>query len=327
MPLRERVVVSLHGQGFSNEEINRRMKERFRRGFDTNRIAKLRDHMTELANQFLSNPSPWVAPEIDPGYLPGVEEAVVVADAGSNNLASVDGGTRTVLSYENEKAEDAAGRWDANGKIGGLTFEQADSADSANSRGGKLQTDLLREGREPIQFDPNQIVSGRDDVYGGEISRLADQQRFESNFSEAELRVLRQQSDANGVNLPKIMRELSECAALAAVVKDDPLLAKDRLEELDTVPGTLFRVAAQLGMSIEAFRDALRVADRANIGTDGLGSLMADMITFNDRRQAEEHAAQEDRARENRRMRRKRDQGLLRGVPVRVKKGRKVVLR
>ncbi len=140
---------------------------------------------------------------------------------------------------------------------------------------------------------------------------LADRQRYASKFTEPELRLLRQQSDAADVNLQGIMAVLSEhvakteeqAAVVAQPTQEQPLAG------MDAVEAQLFRIALQLGLSVQTFRELLREADRQSLDWDW-DSLLSDALAAKQRAMREPQPPPPTRG---------RDRKSGRSIPVTVK--------
>jgi hypothetical protein len=309
--------------GISDIEANRRTKELYGRGVDRERIAELRAELTKTADRWLTiSPEELPAPVVDAGRVTDISQ---LPAAPTSDLEAVDGGTRAMLAYETETLGEAASRYDATSVGGAFGVMEADTADSANSRGGQSQSEALQGGwgHGRRHYDVDQLASGRDG-YGGEPARLADQQRFASNFTEAELRALRQQADAADMNVRKLMVELSEAQAKVKEQTEAPAPGQEQLiEGMDPVTQALFYIAAQAQMSIHTFREVLQAADRAEVSPDGLGELLTGLVGFNNRRQAQEQKAQEERRQAESSVRRRRRKNVSKSATVRVKPRRR----
>jgi hypothetical protein len=298
--------------GITDTEVHRRVKAQYG-SFNHERVPELRAELNKIVDRWRIIPSKEL-PVIDTGRE---KEIQFLPDAPTTDLESVDGGIRTALRYGQDSLGEAASRYDATSVGGVFNVIEADTADSANSRGGVAQSEIAGAwGAGKRHYDADQLATGRGG-YGGDPTRLADQQRFASNFTEAELRRLREQADVADMNMRQLMIELSEYVAKAKEQAAVPELSQEQqLHDIDPALVPVFLRALRAQISIQTFRDVLQAADRAEVSRGSLDDLLTGLITFTDKRQAEEQKAQEDSKRAAASVRRKR---RTKGVPVRVK--------
>jgi hypothetical protein len=302
----------------TDTEVHRRVKKQYG-SFNHERVPELRAELNKIRDRWRTIPSEWSPPVTDMGRE---KEITRLPDAPTTDLEAVDGGTRSSLRYEKDSLGEAASRYDATSTGGVFNVIEADTADSSNSRGGVAQSEIAGAwGAGKRHYDVDQLATGRGG-YGGDPTRLADQQKFSSNFTEAELRRLREQADVADMNVRQLMIEMAEYAAKATEQAAPDPSPEQQLQGMDPALVPMFLLAMRAQMSIQTCRDVLQAADRAEVSRGSLGGLLTDLITFNGKRQAEDEKAQEQSRQAQNSVRRKR---RSKRVPVRVKPRKRVI--
>jgi hypothetical protein len=296
LPIRQQWAVHWIGQGVrSNSEVNRRIKEQFGRGVDRKRIAELRAEMTSIADRLVTVASneQFAATESAAESAPGVpnlpEDATgndpTATDFVVTDVKAIEGGFQTLqqtaLSERSEQATESIFG------LGDLRATEMDTADSANDPGssGRSRTGALLGSRwgHGRRYFPNidqQVLAD----HRTNPEYLAGRQQYASKFKEPELRILHQESDAAGVDLLWLMRELSKHDA-SKTTEQVPVTQPTQeqlLAQMDAVQAALFRLALQVGLSVQTFREMLQVADRQNLVLDW-DKILKDALAFRNR--------------------------------------------